>query len=121
MSTKPLLIYDGGCRFCCRSVEALKAVTGDRVDYEPSQAAAARFPRIPAAEFDRAVQWVGPDGRTCGGAEAVLSAIATSAWYGRLALWLYRCAPGFSRLAEALYSAVAARRGGRCAAGSADP
>ncbi|MEI8312441.1 MAG: DCC1-like thiol-disulfide oxidoreductase family protein [Verrucomicrobiota bacterium] len=111
---KPLLIYDGECRFCCRWIETWKAVTGDRVDYESSQSVGPQFPQIAPTEFERAVQWVGADGCVCSGAEAVFSALATATWYGRMALRLYRRLPGFSRLAEAFYKGIASRRGGRC-------
>ena len=120
MPTKPLLIYDGECRFCCRWIEKWKAITGDRVDYECSQSARPRFPQIAEADFERAVQWVGADGRVCSGAKAVFSALATATWYGRMALGLYRRVPVFSRLAEALYNGIATRRGGRCSRGCAE-
>lgn len=110
MSAKPLLIYDGECRFCCRWIAAWKAITGDRVDYETSQSAASRFPQIPPMEFQRSVQWIGNDGAICSGAEAVFSALATATWSGRMALTLYRRVPVLSRVAEALYQAVATHR-----------
>jgi len=108
---KPLLIYDGECRFCCRWIGAWKAVTGERVEYITSQSAGARFPQIPAEEFQRSVQWVGEDGSICSGAEAVFSALSTATWRGRAALALYRRVPVFSRAAEALYNAVSTHRG----------
>jgi len=111
VAAKPLLIYDGECRFCCRWVEAGRAITGDRVDYECSQTAAARFPQIAPGEFTRAVQWIGGDGSIRSGAEAVFSALATARWYGRAALAIYLAAPVFARVAEAVYAGVAARRG----------
>ena len=111
MPAKPLLIYDGECRFCCRWVEAWKATTGGRVDYERSQTAGLRFPQIAPQEFARSVQWVGSDGSICSGAEAVLSALATATWFGRMALRLYRRVPVFARVAEAAYAAVAGHRG----------
>ena len=110
MPAKPLLIYDGECRFCCRWIEAWKAVTGDRVDYERSQTAAARFPQIAPQEFARSVQWVGADGSICSGAEAALSALATATGLGRMALGLYRRMPVFARVTDATYSMVAAHR-----------
>jgi predicted DCC family thiol-disulfide oxidoreductase YuxK len=110
MSTKPLLIYDGECRFCCRWIESWKAVTGDRVDYECSQTAGLRFPQIASKEFLRSVQWVGVDGSICSGAEAVFSALATATRFGRVALVLYRRVPFFARIAEAAYAGIAAHR-----------
>ena len=110
MPAKPMLIYDGECRFCCRWIGAWKAVTGDRVDYERSQAAGPRFPQIASEEFARAVHWVGADGSICSGAEAVFLALATATWYGRMALGIYRRVPIFARAAEAVYVWIAARR-----------
>ena len=110
MPAKPMLIYDGECRFCCRWIVAWKAVTGDRVDYERSQAAGPRFPQIAPEEFERAVQWIGTDGSICSGAEAVFLALATATWYGRMALGIYRRVPVFARAAEAAYAWIAARR-----------
>ncbi|MFA7343481.1 MAG: lipase maturation factor family protein [Terrimicrobiaceae bacterium] len=110
MPEKPLLIYDGECRFCCRWIEAWKAITGDRVDYETSRNAVARFPEIAPGKFADAVQWVGADGRVCSGAEAVFSALATATWHGRMALGIYREVPALARVADALYDGVATHR-----------
>ena len=101
MPAKPLLIYDGECRFCCRWVEAWRAVTGDRVNYERSQDIGQQFPQIAPEEFARAVQWMGEDGSICSGAEAVFSALATATWYGCLALKAHRTVPAFACGAEA--------------------
>jgi predicted DCC family thiol-disulfide oxidoreductase YuxK len=111
MIGKPLLIYDGECQFCCRWVEAGKAITGDRVDYERSQMVGRRFPQIAPEEFTRAVQWVGADGFVCSGAEAVFSALATATWYGRVALAVCRRSHVLARVAEAAYAGVAGHRG----------
>jgi predicted DCC family thiol-disulfide oxidoreductase YuxK len=109
LMAKPILIYDGECRFCCRWIEAWKVITGDRVEYATSQEAGARFPQIAQEEFSGAVQWVGADGSRCAGAKAVFSALATSTWYGRAALDLCR-APVFAGTVEAAYRMVARNR-----------
>ncbi len=108
-SPKPLLIYDGDCRFCTLWIERWRCLTRDKVDYEPSQTAASRFPEIPPEAFDKAVQWIGADGRRFAGAEAVLTALAMGSWLGHMLLALYRFS-FFARLAEAGYRFVAARR-----------
>src|SRR5689334_1490180 len=48
---RPLLIYDGGCSFCRRWVERWRMLTGDAIEYEPSQTAAGRYPEIPQETF----------------------------------------------------------------------
>ncbi len=106
---KPVLIYDGSCGFCGRWIARWKRVTGDRIDCEPSQAAASRFPDVPESAFAEAVHLIEPDGRRSRGAEAVFRALATvprrRAW-----LWAYQRVPGFAALSEWCYRVVAGHR-----------
>ena len=62
--SKPLLVFDGDCHFCGLWIRRWRQVTGDAVDYLPSQdpSVAERFPEIPRARFDTAVQLIGSDG-----------------------------------------------------------
>src|SRR5579863_6668751 len=55
---KPLLIFDGHCGFCRIWIEYWKKLSGDRLDYAPSQEVADQFPQIPREEFNRSVQLV---------------------------------------------------------------
>ncbi|CAN5747371.1 lipase maturation factor family protein [soil metagenome] len=107
---KPLLIYDGECRFCCRWVERWKGVTGDRVEYEVSQTAGVRFPQISAEEFGRAVQLVRVDGTVVSGAEAVLTALAEGSVFWPWVLEFYRTQGWFARVLEEMYGVVAENR-----------
>ncbi|HLJ54889.1 MAG TPA: hypothetical protein VKT77_07585, partial [Chthonomonadaceae bacterium] len=67
---RPLLIYDGDCGFCGYWARYWQKLTGNRVDYRPYQDVAAEFPDISVAEFERAVQYVAPDGSRARAAEA---------------------------------------------------
>jgi predicted DCC family thiol-disulfide oxidoreductase YuxK len=109
--SKPLMIFDGECRFCGRWIERWRGVTGEDVDYQPFQDAiiAERFPEIPREQFEQAVQLVTPDGTVYSAAEAVLRALA-AARRERWLLWLYRKLPVFSILAETIYHEVAVNR-----------
>jgi predicted DCC family thiol-disulfide oxidoreductase YuxK len=107
----PLLIWDGECGFCRRSVEHLRAWLGARVAYEPYQSAHVRFSAIPKDAFRAAVHLIEPDGRATRGAEAVFRALA----HGRartlaLPLAVYRFVPGFAGLTEWAYRQVAEHR-----------
>ena len=106
---KPLLVYDGDCAFCRSWIARWRRTTGDRVEYQPSSAAAARLPEIPAREFAEAVQLVEPDGHRSRGAEAAFRALAYAPGHG-FPLWLYRRVPGFAPVAEAAYRVVARHR-----------
>jgi predicted DCC family thiol-disulfide oxidoreductase YuxK len=105
---RPCLVWDGDCGFCRRSVQHLRPWVGERVAFEPYQAAHARFPAIPLAAFREAVHLVEPDGRVSRGAEAVFRALAHG---GRtLPLAAYRRLPGFAALSEWVYRQVASHR-----------
>ena len=72
------------------------------------QSDAARFPDVPIADFQKAVQFF-ENGRHYSGAEAVFHLLASRpdcAW----ALWIYNRIPGVATLTEALYRFIAAHR-----------
>lgn len=108
---KPLLVYDGDCRFCTLWIKRWQQITGDRVDYFPAQDASvsARFPEIPREQFETAVQLIEPTGEVFSGARAALGALASNASWA----WLLRCYESslwFARLAEGSYRFVAKHR-----------
>ena len=105
----PLLIYDGDCGFCVYWARYWQKLTGERVDYRPYQRVAAQYPEITEAEFQRAVQYIAPDGQRASAAEA--SFLTLSHAPGK-AFWLalYRHAPGFAPLSELAYAFIAAHR-----------
>ncbi len=108
---RPLLIYDGECRFCCKWIERWKSITGDRVDYAPSQAVAGKFPEIAAEDFAGSVIFVDADGTRSREAEAVFRSLATGSVAGRLALMAFRRVPGFAPVTNGFYRFVARNRG----------
>ena len=106
---KPLVIFDGECGFCRRSVEGWRVSTGDRVEYAPFQEVADQFPEIPRAEFEGAVQLLDVDGRRYRGAEAVfrvMSQVPGKGWW----LALYCRLPGFAPVSRLVYRWVANNR-----------
>src|SRR6202789_4688864 len=105
----PLLIYDGDCRFCLYWVHYWKVLTGDLVTYAPYQEVANRFPEIPLSDYQRAVQYIAPDGSVASGAEACF--LTLSQVKGKkLWLALYRRLPGFAAITEFVYALVASHR-----------
>ncbi len=108
-SPKPLLIYDGECGFCNYSIRYWEKLTGGRVDYEPYQQAASRFPDIPLEEFKRAIWYIAPDGSRSRAAEASFRTLSHAKGRGFL-LKLYRHLPGFKWVSEKAYTFVAAHR-----------
>ena len=58
------LVYDGDCGICRYWVSYWERQTGGRVVYRPYQEAAADFPTISLAAFERAIQLIEPGGRS---------------------------------------------------------
>ena len=104
-NSKPLLIYDNDCDFCRYWIAQWQHITGDRIDYAPSQEVAAEFPEIPLAAFENSVQLILQNGTVLSGAEAVFRALNNG-----LLLWCYYHLPGFSNVSEWGYRFVAQHR-----------
>jgi predicted DCC family thiol-disulfide oxidoreductase YuxK len=106
---RPLLVYDGDCAFCAYWAHYWHKLTGESVGYQTYQQVADQFPGIPLAHFQRAVQYIGADGRSASAAEA--SFLTLSHARGKqLWLTLYRKLPGFAPVAESTYAFIAAHR-----------
>ena len=89
-------------------VDYWRGLTGDRVEYAPSQTAADRFPEVPRSDFQKAVQYF-ESGKRYQGAEAVIHLLASVPGW-RWTLWPYRHIPGLAALAEWLYALIAGHR-----------
>ena len=103
------MIYDGDCGFCAYWAHYWAKLTGEAVEYRTYQDVAAEYPAIPIADFQRAVQYIAPDGRVSSAAEA--SFLTLSHARGKK-FWLgfYRYAPGFAPVCEWAYAFIARRR-----------
>ncbi len=101
-------MFDGKCGFCKIWIDYAKLLTGETIEYAPSQERGSDFPRIPAEEFSRSVQLVLPGGAVRSGAHAAFTALSVS---GRVwPLRLYEKLPGFGPVSEAAYRWIAAHR-----------
>jgi lipase maturation factor 1 len=106
---KPLVIFDGECRFCRRWIERWREMTGGAVEYAPFQEVADRFPEIPSEDFAEALHFIDRDGTVYRGAEAVFRSLGSVSG-GRALIWCYRHLPGFAPITEATYRAIARNR-----------
>jgi predicted DCC family thiol-disulfide oxidoreductase YuxK len=106
---RPRLVYDGDCGFCGYWARYWQKLTGDAVDYRPYQEVAAQYPGIALADFQRAVQYITPDGRRASAAEASFLTLSHARGKG-VWLALYAKLPGFAAVAELAYAFVAAHR-----------
>ena len=107
---RPLLLWDGECRFCRFWADRWRETLDEHLDLAPAQSQAARFPEIPAAAYDDAVQLIEPDGTVYSGAEAILRARAGGLKRRSLMLRAFEKVPGVSLLANVGYRAVAGSR-----------
>jgi predicted DCC family thiol-disulfide oxidoreductase YuxK len=106
---RPRLVFDGDCEFCGYWARYWKQLTSDAVDYRPYQEVAAQYPAIPLTDFQRAVQYITPDGRRASAAEASFLTLSHARGKG-VWLALYRKLPGFAAISELAYAFVAAHR-----------
>jgi predicted DCC family thiol-disulfide oxidoreductase YuxK len=108
---KPLMLYDGDCKFCTLWIDRWQLVTGDCVEYLPFQDphVATQFPEIPRDQFESAVQLILPDGSVFSAAEAVFRSLACNPQEQWL-LDLYQHSPVFVRVSETGYRFVARHR-----------
>jgi predicted DCC family thiol-disulfide oxidoreductase YuxK len=106
---RPLLLYDVDCDFCIYWARYWQKTTEDAVKYQPYQEVASRYPQIPLADFQRAVQYIAPDGRHASAAEASFLTLSHARGEG-FWLTLYKKLPGFAAIAEWIYAFVAAHR-----------
>jgi predicted DCC family thiol-disulfide oxidoreductase YuxK len=107
--SKPILIYDGDCGFCRKSVGRLRLFLGDRLDYLPSQNAPTQFPQLSTVLFSHSVHLLEPDGRLTSAAHAVFRCLALRP-LGEPLLWLYQHVPFFATSSEGFYRWVARNR-----------
>lgn len=106
---RPLMVWDGDCRFCGMWIRRWHGMTDEAVDYETSQEVGNRFPELTPEHFAREVYLILPDGRVYHGAEAVFSALnagARQTW----PLKIYHKVPLFAKITEWFYRGVATNR-----------
>ena len=107
---RPVVLYDGDCVFCTRSVARLRWLAGEAgVEYRSFRAPGALdpFPGVTIERCLRAMQFVRADGRVFGGVEAIVQFLRRRPT-GKLALAYY--VPGIRQAADLAYRAIAANR-----------
>jgi predicted DCC family thiol-disulfide oxidoreductase YuxK len=108
-SERPLMIFDGECNFCRHWIERWRRSTRTAVDYVEFQNLGARYPEIPRAHFEGAVQLIELDGSVLSGADAVFRLFEFSEKRPRL-LSAVKQIPGFLPLSRSIYHFVATHR-----------
>jgi len=106
---RPLMIWDGECRFCGGWIRRWQGYTQGAVDYETFQSVGARFTELGEKDYAKAVFLILPDGRAFRGAEAVFESLSLARGHS-LGLKMYRHVPGFKAVSEWFYGNVAQNR-----------
>lgn len=105
------VVYDGDCKVCGRLVKLLhKWDRRQEIETVPSQApgVTARFPWIPPMAYVKAVQLIGPGGKTWAGAAAIEELLDILP-KGKLLGWVFHI-PGVRVLADKFYKWFAKNR-----------
>ncbi|HET8661743.1 MAG TPA: DCC1-like thiol-disulfide oxidoreductase family protein [Micromonosporaceae bacterium] len=84
---RPTFVYDGDCAFCTSCARFVVRQVPTTADVLPWQHADLVALGLAADECAAAVQWVGADGRTAAGPEAIAELLRTSRPAWRLAGW----------------------------------
>ncbi len=121
-ASNPVLVYDGECNFCRRSVDRIRRRDRQALfEYVPRQTPGVeeRFPRLAEGDFNTGVRLIEPDGSIHVGADAIYRvARRLSPW--RFVAWIYRV-PILTQIFRWMYAWVARNRyrlAGRCESGS---
>jgi predicted DCC family thiol-disulfide oxidoreductase YuxK len=107
---RALVLFDGDCRFCQHWAGRWRTAYAGRLDVAASQTERGRFPEIPPAAFNEALQLIEPDGAVYSGAYAALRARAIGSGRRGLLLPMYESVPGVAGLTEFGYRIVARNR-----------
>lgn len=107
---RPLLVFDGDCRFCRQWVARWRNITGDRVEYEPYQVVAWQYPEVSNHEFAQSIQYFEGGNQRKQGADAVFHALAWGGGWGKLLAFLYNRFFLFAVVSEFLYRRIARNR-----------
>jgi predicted DCC family thiol-disulfide oxidoreductase YuxK len=126
ITSRPVLIFDGDCGFCttCARLLLRWVVRGGSTSVTPWQQLDLDDLGLSVGQCRAAVQWVGEGGQLASGHGAIAATLRAGrpVWRPVGALLVV---PGFSWLAERLYSWVAGHRyrlpGGTPACASGDP
>ncbi|MDX1565533.1 MAG: DUF393 domain-containing protein [Phycisphaeraceae bacterium] len=108
---RPVVVYDGNCRFCLRQIERFKKRDREGFfEYVPRQREGLdeRFPVLASGDFNTGLRLIDREGRCHVGAEAIYR-IARRLPVYRTVAWLYRV-PLLSSLFRAAYRLVAKYR-----------
>lgn len=107
---RPVLLYDGHCRFCLAQGERLARWTGGRIRLVSFRdpGVLARYPSLTPEACDAAMQLVLPEGRIAAGMEAAARALALRRPLAPLAALYF--VPGIRQIADALYRVLARNR-----------
>jgi predicted DCC family thiol-disulfide oxidoreductase YuxK len=108
---KPLMVFDGDCNFCTLWIRRWQQMTGDIVDYIPSQdpKVTEQFREISREQFDASVQFIQRDGMVFTGAEAVFRALACNP-HRQWPLHIFERSKAFASFAGRVYRFVAEHR-----------
>ena len=109
--SKPLLVFDGDCHFCSKWIRRWQELTGEAVDYVPSQdpRVAEQFPEITSEHLAAAVQLIEPNGAVYSGAKAVFRTLAHNRRW-QWPLRFYGAFPPAAAVTEWTYRVVAGHR-----------
>jgi predicted DCC family thiol-disulfide oxidoreductase YuxK len=110
MASQPILLFDGDCGFCSRTVEIVRRTVQPCVQFVPWQHADLATLKVTAARADREVLWISPSGSKVHGGPRALSAVLMCGRRRWRWLGLAFRVPPVSWMASGVYRIVARNR-----------
>ncbi len=109
--SKPVIVYDGDCAFCRRSIGNIQR--RDRYnafDYRPRQEPGIEeeLPQLTLGDFNEGLRYIDTTGDVLIGADAIHKIVGQLPYWRRIA-WLYRL-PVIGSIARWVYARIAANR-----------
>ncbi|MFI9466322.1 thiol-disulfide oxidoreductase DCC family protein [Streptomyces sp. NPDC052492] len=110
MASQPILLFDGDCGFCSRTIEVVQRAVRPRVQFVPWQHADLTALKVTEDRANREVIWISPVGGKVYGGQRALSAVLMS---GRKRWWWLGFVlrmPPVNWMARGVYRVVAKNR-----------
>lgn len=104
----PLLVFDGGCKFCNIWIGYWQRLTGNKLNYAPYQQVINDFPQISKEEFSKSLKYISPDRQIFSGAQATYKTLEISGkWWW---MFLYTHFTLFAQISEFSYKIISHNR-----------
>jgi len=110
LNDRPMLVFDGECKFCRRLASKWNKKIGEKINFVPYNELSDKYGNTSTEEFTKEIKLIYPEGTVYGGAAAAFKVIEHSKSPLRALSWLYDHTRVFDPIWEWVYELVAKYR-----------